>query len=332
MKKKYRIAIAMLLVATVWISCADNTLEVKPNDTDFPFRLVFDTDEGGALASEEDYGLEIIFADYLGDVPTDDITLTYEIEAEDSFEGIVEIDKVVYEVEVGDCVYERELDFDGTKIFLKRDADLGTLPESFEVEFELPGEDDAEGGFTFTITSLQSNSKKIVLGTPNEFEFEVLDNDVAGEWELEFDSEEEFNEFKSVFGALNPDLEKLSYEEIAGSIKAEFEFGEMQFEIELLKEEEVCQDGETETESLVVEIEADYDAEGGELALEGSRLVVGDDGEIEDELDFILEGEYALDEDEETITFTVIKIVDEDHFEEGDELFAGRKSFRFKKD
>jgi hypothetical protein len=324
----------LLLLVIFASACVDNDLEVTPNDSSFPFRLVLDADEGADLPDAEDYGVEIAFADFIGKLPEGPVTLSYEIEGEDSFEGEVEIDKVVYEVEIDDCTFERELDFNANAktIVITKDTDLGSLPESFEVVFALPGKDDTEGSFTFKIAGIQVNGQPIVVGEPREFEYEVFDNDVAGEWELEIETKSEFERFKEVFGLISPELNDIAFEDITGDVKLEFEFDNIQFEVELKEAEDVCEDGETETENKVIEIEADYDAEDGELVWEGSHFIIGDDGEIENELDFVTESGYEIDEDEETITITIFKIIDEDHFEDGDELFVGDESFTFKKD
>jgi hypothetical protein len=320
--------------------CADNELEVKPNDNNFPFQLIVDTDEGGDLADAEDYGLEIKFADYLGELPSETITLYYDIEGEDSFENAVSIDKVVYEVEIDDCVYERELGFDpiAKTITVVSDPDLGSLPEAFEVVFLLPGVDDTEGTFEFTITDLQSTNSNIIVGEPAAFEYEVLDNEVAGEWVWELTSEDDLESFKEVFGVISPDLADLAFEDILEDdgiriIRAQFEYGEMKFEIALAEEETVCEEGESETENKQLEIEAEYDAEDGELILEGSRIILNeDDGEIEDELDFIAIAIYTINEQDQSITITFQKIIDEDSYEEGDELFSANSAFTFVKD
>jgi hypothetical protein len=337
-KKIYQIVmLGTIFVAT---ACADNELEVKPNDNNFPFQLIVDTDEGGDLADAEDYGLEIKFADYLNELPSETITLSYDIEGEDSFENVVAIDKVVYEVEIDDCVYERELAFDpiAKTITLVNDEDLGSVPEAFEVVFLLPGTDDTEGTFEFTLTDVQSSNKNITVGEPSAFEYEVLDNELAGEWVWELSSEEDLESFKEVFGVISPDLADLAFEDILEDdgvriIRAQFEYGEMKFEIELAEEETVCEEGESETENKQLEIEAEYEIEDGELILEGGHLIINeDDGEIEDELDFRVIAVYELNEEAETIRITFQKIIDEDNYEEGDELFAGSSAFTFTKD
>lgn len=333
--------IKFILMATVFTSirCADNQLDIVPNDGEFPLQLIVDTDEGGDLADAEDYGLEIAFADYLGELPTETIILTYELEGEDSFNDAVEIDKVVYEIELEDCTFERELDFDSNAktITISKDADLETLPESFEVIFTLPAASDTQGGFTFKILNIESSNTNITVGEPSEFVYEVLDNELAGEWVWELEGEEDFEKFKSVFGTISADIEDLSYADIleddgVRSIRIQFEYGEMKFEIELDETEEICEDGENENENKQLELEAEYEAEDGEVELTGSHFILGDDGEIADELDFIVEADYSLDEVNGIITLTIKKIIDEDNYEEGEELVATEVVFTFVKD
>ena len=331
----------LLFVVFGW-SCVDNDLDVYPNDENFPLQLVLDADEGADLPDAEDYGLEVAFADHIGDLPGQSLTLHYAIEdLEGDMAGSVVIDKIIYEYEDDDCVFERELEFtaegEGTSgtSTLRVDDDLKSVPESFEIIFTLPGKENTEGSFSFTLSDL-SGGNNVILGAPLTFEYEVLDTDVAGEWKMELDSEEAFEKFKAVFGPLNPSLEELSFEDITGEVTAEFEFGEMKFVVELAEEEEVtsCENGETETEMehLEIEIEADYDADDGELSLEGSHFITGDDGEVEDELDFQIEATY--DVATETMTITFLRVIDEDHFEEGDELYAEEDgaTFTFEKD
>lgn len=339
--KKHLYTLATAVTLTAFISCADNSLDEKPDDNNFPLQLLLDADEGADLADAEDYSIEIKFADYLPDavLPQSNITIDYTItNLEDDMVGNIAIDKIVYEVEKDDCTYVREISFtvnnDGLSgtITLSRDEDLKAVPSAFEVILTLPGENETKGSFKFELSNLKS-SENVILGSPNVFEYEVLDNDAAGEWELEFSSEEEFEAFKSIFAPLNADLEKVNFADITGKVKAEFGFEEMKFEIELAEEEEVtkCEDGEaeTETENKVIEIEAEYEAEDGELTLEGSHVIVNDDGIEEDELDFIIESEYEINEDDETITIHFLKVIDEDHFKEGDELFSNSDGLRF---
>jgi hypothetical protein len=332
--KKYWMS---FFVAGALIGCVDNTLDVVPNSDPFPLQLTLDTDEGGDLADAEDVGIEITFADHLGELPNVPVTIHFTIEdLEDDMVGAVEIDKIMYEVELDDCIYERELEFEANglsgTITLAPDEDLASIPGSFEVVLTLPGLDETKGSFVFSITKIES-SANVELGYPRSFEYEVLDSDVAGEWQFSIDDEAAFESFKEVFGPLNHELDALSFGEITGSVTAEFEYGEMKFIVELAEEEEVteCKDGEGETETVnkVIEIEADYDAEDGEVEFEGGHFIVGDDGEIEDELDFIIEAEYEIDEVSGAIEFSFHKVIDEDNFSEGEELFANESGYKF---
>lgn len=325
------------------VGCADNTLSENPEDENFPFQLVLDTDEGEDLPDAEDYSVEIKFADYLPeqDFPGTTVILQYAItDLEEDMAGNVAIDEVVYEVELSDCVYTRNLTFttngDGTgTITLAVDDDLGTVPEAFEVVFSLPGTDDTAGSFVFAIESIETEAN-LILGYPRTFAYEVLDNEVAGEWILTIADEATWENFKSVWGTVSPDLDAVAWADITGEVAVEFEFEEMKIVVALneTETETTCEDGEEETEEnhIEIEIEADYDAEDGALELEGSYEVIGDDGEVADELDFITTASYGLAGDQLTITFT--SVIDEDHYAAGDELYASTAglSFVFVKD
>ncbi|MBX2896852.1 MAG: hypothetical protein KF763_15505 [Cyclobacteriaceae bacterium] len=343
--KKISLTSIGFALSVLLIGCADNSFEELPQDDNYPFRLVLDTNEGGDLADAEDYGITIKFADYLPDLnlPNEEIIITYQIkDLEDDMVGSVRIDKVIYEVEIDDCIYERELDFSASadgltgSIVLASDEDLGSVPEEFEVVVTLPG-GESSGSFIFEITAIET-TQPVLLGSPREFEYAVLDNEVAGGWEFEITSDEEFESFKEIFGQLNADIEALSFSEITGTVKAEFEFGEMKFEIELIETEEItsCENGESETETVnkVIEFEAEYEVEDGEFVFEGSREIINDNGLVEDELDFMLEGTYEVDEESGAIRFTFLILIDEDNYEAGEELYASEigVSFTFNKD
>jgi hypothetical protein len=302
-------------------------------DTNFPLRLELDVDKGGTLPDEEDYGLEIKFADFVGDLPNVPITLTYELkDVSGDFQGVVEIDQVVYKVEIDDCEFERELNFSANTIEIAPDPDLdGQVPEEIEVVFVLPGLNETSGGFIFEITDLQSTGN-VAFNLAREFEYEVLDNDIAGEWEIELENEAEFLSFQEVFGPINAQLASLSFADITGEVKFEFEFEEMKIEIELAnpETEEKCEDGEVEEEEIHIEIEAEYEAEDGELEMEGKHQILDDNGILESEPDFIVEAEFSINGDELTLTFATV--IDEDNFAAGEELFTGENSFVLEKD
>ena len=73
-------------------------------------------------------------------------------------------------------------------------------------------------------------------------------------------------------------------------------------------------------EEIEIEIEGEYDFEDGEIDFEGSHLIVGDNDEIEGELDFAIKAEYETGADVLELTF--FKVIDEDNYEEGEELFT----------
>lgn len=322
-------------------ACADNSLEKEPRDDNFPWQLVLDTDAGAALPEAEDYAVEVKFADYLPAkvLPNSPITVSYRItDLQEDFINATAIDKVIYEVEIDDCTYERELEFTTTgdneitgTILLQPDNDLKTLPESFEIVFTLPALENTSGGFVFEITGV-TGAEEVIAGSPQVFEYEVLSNDVAGEWEFELSTPESFEAWKEIFAPLSPELDGISFEDITGKVSAEFEFEEMKWVIELVETEEIttCEDGETETEveNKVIEIEAEYEAEEGELVFEGSHILLGDDGEPEGELDFIMEATYELTE-LNTVKITFLKVIDEDQYKEGEELFVNESGYTF---
>ncbi|UXP33822.1 hypothetical protein N6H18_07655 [Reichenbachiella agarivorans] len=326
MKIKNILSVAVLALLS---ACALNEPDVKIQDTDFPLRLEID-EEGADLPDAEDYTITISFADYLGDLPAHAITLTYELSGEGDFSGAF-IDEIVYEYEDEDCVFVREIEFTATTITVPVDADLGTVPEEFEIVVLMneAGIDATDGEFKLEITGVETPDN-VAFSYTNTFEYGILDNDVAGEWVLELEDEAAFASFQQVFGPISPDLMELTFADITGEVKFEFEFEEMKIEVELVEEEEVteCEDGEieTDTENLVIEIEADYDAEDGELELEGSHF-----NEDDEELDFVMEAEYELGDDDDMI-ITFKSIIDEDNYEEGEELFSGSISFTLIKD
>lgn len=319
----------ILVLAALMSACAYDDPEVKIEDSDFPLRLQMD-EAGADLPDAEDYGIEISFADYLGALPSQPVTLSYVLQGEGDFANAA-IDAVFYEYEDDDCVFEREMTFTANTITLPVDPDLGTVPEAFEIVVLLGLEEDQEaeeGTFTLEITAIET-ADNVVFSDANTFEYEILDNDAAGEWVLELD-ETGFEAFRELFGPVSPALAALSYTEITGEVTFEFEFEEVKIEIELEEEEELttCENGETETEveHLVIEIEAEYEAEEGEIELEGSYFT--EDGE---ELDFIAQAKYTVAQ-EGLLILEFSRLVDEDHFEEGDELFSGSISFTLTED
>jgi hypothetical protein len=307
-------------------SCAERNADVTIQDTDFPFRLVYGNEEGADLPDASDYSIEIEFADDNRDLPSSEITLTYTLTGSGDFAN-ASIDEIIYEYEDDDCVFIREVTFDDNSFTIPVDADLGTVPEAIEIviSFNLTEDEAQEGGFTLEIIEV-SPSNQVAFNASNTFEYGILENDLAGAWAYEIQDGEDLSDWQEVFGVLSADFAQLSFTDLTGNVALEFEFEEMKIEFELQETEliEECEDGETtsEEESIVVEIEAEWDAEDGEFELEGSYF--NEDGE---ELDFILEGTYAFDI-EDNLLLTVTSIIDED----GEELFDGEITFTLIRD
>jgi len=332
MIKKILLFLFVGLFCLLTSRCADNTLDVEPLADNFPFRLILDTDEGGDLGDAEDYSLEVKFADFIGELPEATFSVDYEIsDLSGDMIGVVEIDKIVFE----DDDEEYELEFtkgaDGlTGTIILNDPITGKIVEEFEVIFKLPGEEGvffAAGNFKFSLSNPQSSGANIIIGSPYEFEYEVLDHELAGKWAIEIDNEDDFNSFKEVFGPINADLDAVEFSDVMNGevieVEVEFEYAEMKITLVFIN---------VDGEEVEIEIEADYDfdEDDGELELEGSHLIYGDDGEIEDELDFIVEAEYSILGDILTIRF--LKVIDEDNFADGEELFSGEVALSMEKD
>ena len=233
--------------------------------------------------------------------------------------GAVEIDKIVYEVDDE----EVELNFTqspdgltGTITLNNPNPDTSELPEEFEVVFTLPG-GAAEGSFKFSLSNLQAGDANIILGAPYEFEYEVLDHELAGSWKMELANAGELDAFKEVFGSLSADLDELEFADVkAGEVievEVEFEYEEANIKIVYT---------DASDEEVEIEIEGEYDFEDDEIEFEGSHLIFGDDDEIEGELDFIIEAEYSINGADLDLVF--FKIIDEDNYEEGEETFHQR--------
>lgn len=350
MKNLIKNTFAALALALAFTACVEEDFEY-PQDAESEelFILALDADEGGASESETDYGLEVAFLDYFGELPEAEVTLSFELKDAEGMEigsedNQVHIKEVIYEID--DCT-EGELDFtfnaDGTgTITLKPDSEIG-MPEAFEIVFNLPFEtliddgeeedeslldDDIENeddrGFVFEITGIASANEYIALNPVSEFEYKVLDNEtITTEWELDLSDEAVFEQFKEAFSPISADLAELDYAEVS-AIKFEFEFEELAIKIEL-NEEEADECDPTDFSNKEIEIEADFSAEDGELELEGSYLIFNEeDGEVEAELDFILKANYEIIIAEERLIINLQSLEDEDNF--NDEAYYNREN------
>ena len=337
-------------------SCVDQEF-VEPIDGENEelFILALDAEEGGAYESETDYGLEIAFLDYFGELPQAEVLISFQLKDAEGLDigpadDQLHIKEVIYEID--DCT-EGELAFtfnnDGSgTITLLPDAEIGMV-EAFEIVFNLPFEvviedgeeeeiallddavqNDEDRGFVFEITGIDSDNSVIDFNPIREFEYVVLDDEtITTEWVLDISEQAVFDQFKEAFSYISFDLSNLEYEEV-DEIKFEFEFEEMAIVIVLNElEDEADECDPTEFDNKEIEIEADFDAEDGELELEGSYFVFSeDDGEIEDELDFILKAIYSLDFENETLTISLQSLEDEDNFNE-EAYFSADNAYTF---
>ena len=348
---------ALLLSVICFLSaCVDDEL-VLPQDGENEelFILALEADEGGISEAETDFGLEIEFQDYFGELPEAEVVINFMIADLEGFnlgtsDDQLHIKEVIYEID--DCT-EGELDFtfnvDGTgTITLAPDPEIGMI-EAFEIVFNLPFEtvlddgeeedvalldDDIENeedrSFVFEITSVSSDNEYIDFNPVRTFEFSLLDDEtIMTKWELDIEDPAVFETFKEALAPINSELANLNYDEVEG-ITFEFEYEEMKIEIELVELEDEPDDCDpTDFSNKVIEIEADYDAEDGELELEGSYLIFNEeDGELEEELDFILKALYAIDLEEEAIILTFQSLEDEDNFNE-EAFYNSENSFLF---
>lgn len=346
----------LLPIICLLAACVDDNL-VLPRDGENEelFILALEADEGGTSETETDFGLEIEFQDYFGDLPEAEITFDFVITDVEGFvignsDDQLHIKEVIYEID--DCT-EGELDFtfnaDGSgTITLSPDAEIGML-EAFEIVFNLPFETVMEDGeeeevalldddlendddrkFVFEITNLSSNNEFIAFNPVRTFEFSLLDDEtIATKWELDLQDQAVFEIFKEALSPINSELSNLNYEEVE-SITFEFEYEEMKIEIELVElEEEADECDPTDFSNKVIEIEADYEAEDGELELEGSYLILNEeDGEPEDELDFILKAIYSIDLEQESMVLSLQSLEDEDNFNE-EAIYDADNAYQF---
>lgn len=346
----------LLPIICLLSACVDDQL-VLPQDGENEelFILALAADEGGTSEAETDFGLEIEFQDYFGELPEVEVVINFMIADLEGFnlgtsDDQLHIKEVIYEID--DC-NEGELDFtfnsDGSgSITLSPDAEIGMI-EAFEIVFNLPFEtvledgeeedvalsdDDVENGvdrsFVFEITNISSDNEYIVFNPVRTFEFVLLDDEtIATKWELDIEDPAVFENFKEALAPINSEMAKLNYDEVE-KITFEFEYEEMKIEIELVELEDEPDDCDPDDFSnKVIAIEADYDAEDGELELEGSYLILNEEyGEPEDELDFILKALFSIDLAEERMVLTLQSLEDEDNFND-EAFYNSENTFQF---
>jgi len=302
------IAIGLVLTSMVMSCTRENDDVVTPISLEeYPQVLLFDDEEGGELEDSDELGIAIVLADRfdpaaeeLGGVIeplSQDFLVQFTIE---DIEGIDNIADYVLEVEavyeIDDCTDSSDEDivliqsYDpntgiGTVFFPK---DIEEIELIFILNEELLDNDELDGerGFIVTLTAENGAGPDNVQVLSRSFEFKVLDDElIFGDWELDLDEDDAFDNFKALFSMVNADLTDMSSDDI-DEIAVEFEMAELNIDVVLTEEEEVEECGEVETDNKVIEIEAEFE----ELT----------DDDIEGDIEFIVEVEL---DDESVLEF-----------------------------
>ena len=309
---KYKYLLLLALIATFTACDKKNKGLVKPLvENDFP-QIITLADEGdGDLEDEDKFSFVITLADKVDPqgkelggkvVPlAQDVVVHFKI---NGIEGISSIESYIKEAtafyEVDDCNTE------DVKITFDSKTGLGTVTfpkgvEEVEIEFETDPdavEDDMINGESrmvqIKLTSVDANGQKVVVNTDNTFEYRILDDEgIYGEYELNIDDKEQFENFIQLFGLVNEDVRNLSVDDVEEMLVA-FEYGEFKAIVVLKETEEVDECGEVETVNKEIEIEADLtslddEALAGNVEIEGA--IEADNGS---ETEFTYEGGFTV--------------------------------------
>lgn len=140
---------------------------------------------------------------------------------------------------------------------------------SIEVEFEvdpLHFDDDAvnEGGrgFSFQLTSIQTNDSRVKLQAAPEFRYHVIDEEgIFSSFDFDFNNPISFEAFKSFFGNFDSDINDLEASAI-DAIEFSFDHEKLEMTITLIEtEEDECDATEIVNKEIQVELEYDFDFE-----------------------------------------------------------------------
>ena len=343
--KILRHSLLLMLSMAVLATCSKRDEDlVEPLSLEAYPQVIFPDDEGdGDVEDGDKVGIKLTLLDRVdptGDelggliIPLEeDVTVNFVIKDPEGFSNLGEyfLEWIAF-YEIDDCTTSEDLDEDLNLTF---NANTGegsvTFPrdvEEIEIEFELTEDlfDDDEfnedgRGFVFQLTGVESGGESVKVNTDLEFEYEVLDDEgIFGEWELDIDDAEQFENFKNLFGLVDGDIAELEAEDV-DEIVIEFKYDELSVLVVLVEEELVEECGESEMENVEIEIEMDYDdltddALSGEASFEGEiEFEDGSVGEFEyggefsidgDQLTITLEGEYD-DESTDVITLVLSK-------------------------
>jgi hypothetical protein len=319
--KKY---LYILTAVSLLISCTrENEDLVEPVlFGNYPQVILFDDEGGGELEDSDEFSLLITLADRFdpsgealgGQIVPLDEALTLDFSLQDlqgfnSLESYLLGAEAFYEID--DCTTSLD---EGNDLLISFDPASGqgqlTFPAGIEeVELVFTVDEDyfsdetlnEERGFSISLSAAETENEQ-VLDVP--FVYEVLDDEaIFGEWTLDANNPDQFQAFQRLFGLLNPEISALTAASVE-EVVWEFAYDELKVEIVLKETEEVTECGETETENLVIEIEAGYEelsrrSLSGEIEVEES--IEQEDGS---EIDFVYAGSFEISGESLQITLT----------------------------
>ncbi|NJL15544.1 MAG: hypothetical protein HC913_22745 [Microscillaceae bacterium] len=304
-----KISLFLSLYALAFFSACDEKNEgvIEPlTPATFPQVLFLDDEGDGNVEDDDNVGIKITLADRIdpegeelgGKInPLNQaVTLTFAITDIKGFDQISDYildGKAFYEVD--DCTNSddlgEDLDFSFNTTTGQGSVTFPAGVEEIEIEFELDEDlfdDDVvnteDRGFVFQLTGLTGNTSGVVVNLDLEFEYEVLDDEkIFAQWKLDLD--EDFDNFKALFSALNEDLADLDVADV-DEIVFEFGYDQLTIEIVLIEEEE---DDCGELDNIVIELEGEYD-DLTDDDVEGELALIF---EVELEDESVLEGEFG---------------------------------------
>jgi len=285
-------------------------------ENDFPQILLLSDEGDGELEDEDKFSFKIKLADRVDPdgkelggkiVPLSaDVTVNFEVS---SFKGFPTLSAYLLDTkafyEIDDCTTSED---EGIDLHLVFDKNTGkgsvTFPkgvEEIEIEFEVDEDQFDDNTYNTTareleikLASVNQNGQKVVVNNKNTFKYLPLDDEaIYGEYELDVDDREQFQNYINLFSLVNDEIKTLKPADV-DEIKIEFQYGEFKSIIVLKETEEVEECGEIETVNKEIEIEGEFedledDKLNGELEFVGE---VEQDSGLE--VEFTYKGSFKL--------------------------------------
>lgn len=321
---KHSLLLSLCIAMLATCSKRDEDLVEPLSIEEYP-QVIFPDDEGdGDVEDGDKVGIVLTLLDRVDPtgeelggliIPLEsDVTVNFIIKDPAGFSDLSEyfLDWVAF-YEIDDCTTSEDLDEDLDLTFNPNTGEGSvTFPsdvEEIEIEFELTEDlfdDDVfneDGrGFVFQLTSVEGSGEAVKVNTDLEFEYEVLDDEgIYGEWTLDIEDAEQFENFKNLFGLVDGDIAELEAADV-DEIVIEFKYEELSVLVVLVEEELVEECDESEMENIEIELEMEYD-ELEDDVLAGEAVFVGEiemDDESVEEYEYA--GEFTIDGDQLTIT------------------------------